>query len=140
MYIALLADDNTLSNSNESSPSSSLIARSFSLLVLTLLFKATADKGFCIGRALCEHWGLHNLRYWFTIFLVPFIIRLVAVDKIYSAGIAQLVEHLIRNERVVGSNPIIGSSKIKASEVSEASFICLNKRLVCIFVCKSRQK
>ena len=27
------------------------------------------------------------------------------------ATIAQLVEHLIRNERVVGSNPISGSSK-----------------------------
>lgn len=31
----------------------------------------------------------------------------------YIAGIAQLVEHLIRNEGVVGSNPIIGSNEIK---------------------------
>ena len=30
------------------------------------------------------------------------------------AGIAQLVEHLIRNERVAGSNPVIGSRNIKA--------------------------
>lgn len=29
------------------------------------------------------------------------------------ADIAQLVEHLIRNEGVVGSNPIIGSSEKK---------------------------
>ena len=29
------------------------------------------------------------------------------------ATIAQLAEHLIRNERVVGSNPISGSNKIK---------------------------
>ena len=38
------------------------------------------------------------------------------------ATIAQLAEHLIRNERVVGSNPISGSNKIKASEKSEAFF------------------
>ena len=41
------------------------------------------------------------------------------------ATIAQLAEHLIRNERVVGSNPISGSNKIKASEKSEAFFLCL---------------
>ena len=40
----------------------------------------------------------------------------------YIAGIAQLVEHLIRNERVVGSNPIIGSSEIKAPQVFLRSF------------------
>ena len=39
------------------------------------------------------------------------------------ATIAQLAEHLIRNERVVGSNPISGSNKIKASEESEAFFL-----------------
>ena len=39
------------------------------------------------------------------------------------ATIAQLAEHLIRNERVVGSNPISGSNKIKASEKSEAFFL-----------------
>ena len=41
------------------------------------------------------------------------------------ATIAQLAEHLIRNERVVGSNPISGSNKIKASEKSEAFFLCI---------------
>ena len=30
----------------------------------------------------------------------------------------------VRNERVVGSNPISGSNKIKASEKSEAFFLC----------------
>jgi hypothetical protein len=38
------------------------------------------------------------------------------------ATLAQLVEHLIRNERVVCSNQISGSSKIKASEKSGAYF------------------
>ena len=31
----------------------------------------------------------------------------------------------VRNERVVGSNPISGSNKIKASEKSEAFFLCI---------------
>ena len=31
--------------------------------------------------------------------------------NVASATIAQLVEHLIRNERVVGSNPISSSNK-----------------------------
>ncbi|MDF2930121.1 MAG: hypothetical protein K0Q75_2359, partial [Anaerospora sp.] len=38
------------------------------------------------------------------------------------AGIAQLVEHLIRNEGVVGSNPIIGSSEKRPSVISEGLF------------------
>ena len=29
----------------------------------------------------------------------------------FYANLAQLVEHFIRNERVVGSNPIVGSHK-----------------------------
>ena len=40
------------------------------------------------------------------------------------ATIAQLAEHLIRNERVVGSNPISGSNKNQASEKSGAYFFC----------------
>ena len=32
---------------------------------------------------------------------------------------------ILRNERVVGSNPISGSNKIKASEKLEAFFLCL---------------
>ncbi len=35
----------------------------------------------------------------------------------YFAGIAQLVEQLIRNEQVAGSNPFTGSSEIKPSRV-----------------------
>ena len=48
------------------------------------------------------------------------------------ATIAQLAEHLIRNERVVGSNPISGSNKIKASEKSEAFFLYLWRYLAAL--------
>ena len=41
------------------------------------------------------------------------------------ADVAQLVEQLIRNEQVIGSNPTISSSEIKASEKSEAFFDAL---------------
>ena len=37
-----------------------------------------------------------------------------------NADVAQLVEQLIRNEQVIGSNPTISSIEIKASEKSEA--------------------
>lgn len=47
------------------------------------------------------------------------------IISLFNATVAQLVEHLIRNERVVGSNPISGSNKIKASEKSEAFFLCI---------------
>ena len=40
------------------------------------------------------------------------------------ADVAQLVEQLIRNEQVVGSNPIISSSEIKPSEVFGGLFFC----------------
>ena len=49
----------------------------------------------------------------------------VGTKRKNNATIAQLAEHLIRNERVVGSNPISGSNKIKASEKSEAFFLCI---------------
>ena|GEM_PF-6812700 len=39
------------------------------------------------------------------------------------ADVAQLVEQLIRNEQVIGSNPTISSSEIKASEII-GSFFC----------------
>ena len=38
-------------------------------------------------------------------------------QRLDDADVAQLVEQLIRNEQVVGSNPIISSSEIKPSEV-----------------------
>jgi hypothetical protein len=41
------------------------------------------------------------------------------------ADIAQLVEHLIRNEGVVGSNPIIGSRKKEFAGFSASSFFIL---------------
>ena len=41
------------------------------------------------------------------------------------ADVAQLVEQLIRNEQVVGSNPIISSSEIKPSEVFGGLFFWL---------------
>ncbi len=37
------------------------------------------------------------------------------------AGVAQLVEHLIRNEGVVGSNPIIGSNRNKGLQFFSAN-------------------
>ena len=40
------------------------------------------------------------------------------------ATIAQLAEHLIRNERVVGSNPISGSRKHAGSRNREPVFLC----------------
>ena len=40
-----------------------------------------------------------------------------------NAGVAQLVEHLIRNEGVVGSSPITGTTKS-----------CLPKRYYCVFL------
>ncbi len=46
--------------------------------------------------------------------------------KIYfvsCADVAQLVEQLIRNEQVTGSNPAISSSEIKASEVIGGFFV-----------------
>ena len=43
-----------------------------------------------------------------------------------SAGIAQLVEHLIRNQGVSGSSPLTGSSKIKGlRKISVAPFLLL---------------
>ncbi len=39
------------------------------------------------------------------------------------ASLAQLVEQLIRNEQVVGSNPIASSSEVKPSEES-GGFFC----------------
>jgi hypothetical protein len=44
----------------------------------------------------------------------PAIFRSNAILRIFKiyAEIAQLVEQLIRNEQVVGSNPILGSSEI----------------------------
>ena len=39
------------------------------------------------------------------------------------ATIAQLAEHLIRNERVVGSNPISGSSNHAVPENSGTAFL-----------------
>lgn len=42
-----------------------------------------------------------------------------------NAGIAQLVEHLIRNERVTGSNPAIGSNENKGSSNQTAgTLVC----------------
>ena len=32
-----------------------------------------------------------------------------------DANLAQLVEHFIRNERVVGSNPIVGSFEVRST-------------------------
>lgn len=49
-------------------------------------------------------------------------IRVCRYTNKVLATIAQLAEHLIRNERVVGSNPISGSNKNQASEKSEAYF------------------
>ena len=46
----------------------------------------------------------------FTIYLAQKINKWYNI-KVTNATIAQLVEHLIRNERVVGSNPISSSSK-----------------------------
>ena len=47
-------------------------------------------------------------------------------QRLDDADVAQLVEQLIRNEQVVGSNPIISSSEIKPSEVFGGLFvICL---------------
>src|SRR5437588_9744741 len=37
----------------------------------------------------------------------------VAERAAWSAAIAQLVEHVIRNDGVTGSNPVCGTSKIK---------------------------
>ena len=55
------------------------------------------------------------------------------------ATIAQLAEHLIRNERVVGSNPISGSIKnkglcVKASVIMHNPFfhvVCRGSFIVC---------
>ena len=49
------------------------------------------------------------------------------------ATIAQLAEHLIRNERVVGSNPISGSKTIRNSIVTAVGFFFLCYFLVCLF-------
>lgn len=48
----------------------------------------------------------------------------VRYNNLRHAGIAQLVEHLIRNERVVGSNPIIGSSEIRGLQFFELLQVC----------------
>ena len=45
------------------------------------------------------------------------------IISVSRADVAQLVEQLIRNEQVVGSNPIISSSEIKPSEVFGGLFI-----------------
>ena len=51
-------------------------------------------------------------------------IKMWIIIKYYRfATLAQLAEHLIRNERVVGSNPISGSSKHAVPEKSGAVFL-----------------
>ena len=50
------------------------------------------------------------------------------------ADVAQLVEQLIRNEQVIGSNPTISSSEIKASEKSEAFFDALLTTIYPLFI------
>ena len=51
------------------------------------------------------------------------IIYLVSHESGGYAGLAQLVEQLIRNEQVVGSSPIASSSEIKASGVCRGLFL-----------------
>ena len=51
------------------------------------------------------------------------IIYFVSQCDWQNADVAQLVEQLIRNEQVIGSNPTISSSKIKAPEQSGAFLI-----------------
>ena len=47
------------------------------------------------------------------------------IDK--SADLAQLVEQLIRNEQVVGSNPIISSIEHSRLPVLPEAFLCTPK-------------
>ena len=37
------------------------------------------------------------------------LLLIIVLQQEHYANLAQLVEHFIRNERVVGSNPIVGS-------------------------------
>lgn len=53
-------------------------------------------------------------------------IRVCRYTNKVLATIAQLAEHLIRNERVVGSNPISGSRKYAGSRNREPVFLCKN--------------
>ncbi len=49
------------------------------------------------------------------------------ISSINIADLAQLVEQLIRNEQVVGSNPIISSIEIQSSAVCGAFLLCLHQ-------------
>lgn len=53
-------------------------------------------------------------------------IRVCRYTNKVLATIAQLAEHLIRNERVVGSNPISGSRKYAGSRNREPVFLYKN--------------
>jgi hypothetical protein len=46
------------------------------------------------------------------------------------ATIAQLAEHLIRNERVVGSNPISGSKKSRGCRICDSLFLRLKLKAI----------
>ena len=49
------------------------------------------------------------------------------ISSINIADLAQLVEQLIRNEQVVGSNPIISSIEIQSSAVCGAFLLYLHR-------------
>ena len=52
-----------------------------------------------------------------------------AERAVWYAAIAQLVEHVIRNDGVTGSNPVCGTSKIKylASIAGDPKKLCVRK-------------
>ena len=56
------------------------------------------------------------------------------------ATLAQLAEHLIRNERVVGSNPISGSSNHAVPEKSGAAFLFVKMDMVTFLVTIVKKK
>lgn len=47
------------------------------------------------------------------------------IISLFNATVAQLVEHLIRNERVVGSNPISSSRRQTGPVTLVAGFFCV---------------
>ena len=46
-------------------------------------------------------------------------------SRLRYAGVAQLVEHLIRNEGVVGSSPITGTRNKKKKTMKQATIIII---------------